>query len=194
MSVAVATRAPPRRRHYDSDSGEIFLRQSLEFSFAIYGSLYGMDATEIPTPTEFIQYMDAIGNVIRKIRRGGVKSISVEFNPRVRLCDFLTKIIKNTNTGLFYNLYACLTFSIISIGLYSIYTKDELTAPNLEMLSYYISNHLLPGTSETHVPQLKKTLLSYIDFAGCNVAEISVSDAVRVAKISPDFFNDINIF
>ncbi len=77
--------------------------------------------------------------------------------------------------------------------MYSIYKKDALTAQNLEMVSYYISNHLLPGTCETHVPQLKKTLLSYIDFAGRNVAEITICDATRIAKISPDFFNDINI-
>jgi len=195
MSVAVATRAPPRRRHYDSDGGEIFLRNALEFSFAIYGALYGMDAAEIPTPTEFIQYMDAIGNIIRKIRRGvSSKSISNEFNPRLRLNDFLKKIIKNMNTGLFYNLYACITFSIISVGMYSIYTKDELTALNLEIISCYISNHLLPGTNETHVPLFNKTLVSYIEFVARNVSEISVSDAMRIAKISPDFFNDFNIY
>ncbi len=184
MSVVVAACVSPRRRHYDSDGGMIFLRNSLEFSFAIFSAAYNIDFTNIPTAAEYFQCVDAIGNSVRKIRRNGAcGKMNV---PRHRLGDFLKHIKIHSNI-----INSCLLFGIISMGMYTVYIKDT-TQPALSELGVkYLCNHLFPGYDDTLISHIQKLLISYIEYISPYIYEYNMENALYVAKNSMYFFDSI---
>jgi hypothetical protein len=184
MSVVAAACVTPRRRHYDSDGGMIFLRNSLEFSFAIFAAAYNIDIANIPTVAEYFQCVDTIGNSVRKIRRGGaIGKINAYHH---RLADFFKHVYIPSNI-----VNSCLLFGVISMGMYTVYIK-ETTQPALPELGVkYVCNHLFPGYDDMVISQIYKLLISYINYISPYISEYNVENALYVAKNSICFFDSI---